>query len=140
VTQARYGDLGSARLLGRLPVADRPAAAPGRKRVPQATGTGSDLERFKVLAACQGADPELFFGPDPDAGHESIRNRRTRVAAALGYCGVCDVRDACLAWALANVERGIWGGTTEEERSNQLGRALKNPPKRREGSDDQTNK
>ena len=36
---------------------------------------------------------------------------------ALAHCGVCRVRDVCLAWAVRSGERyGVWGGTTEQHR------------------------
>ena len=36
---------------------------------------------------------------------------------ALAYCGGCQRREHCLAWALKNGERyGVWGGLTEQQR------------------------
>jgi WhiB family redox-sensing transcriptional regulator len=62
-------------------------------------------------AACQSADPELFFPisalavPDRD------------VARAKVICGSCRVRPQCLEYAMASGPvQGIWGGTTDEER------------------------
>lgn len=57
-------------------------------------------------AACRDRDAEMFFCLEP----ESVRR-------ALALCGRCEVREACLAQALARREVfGIWGGTTETER------------------------
>jgi WhiB family transcriptional regulator, redox-sensing transcriptional regulator len=56
--------------------------------------------------ACYGIDPEIFF---PTTEEEA--------GLALAYCGVCLVRDTCLAWAIRAGERyGVWGGTTEQHR------------------------
>ena len=56
--------------------------------------------------ACYGIDPEIFF---PTTEEEA--------GMALAYCGVCRVRDVCLAWAIRAGERyGVWGGTTEQHR------------------------
>jgi WhiB family transcriptional regulator, redox-sensing transcriptional regulator len=57
-------------------------------------------------SACYGLDPEVFF---PTTEEEA--------GLALSYCGVCRVRELCLAWAVHNGERyGVWGGTTEQTR------------------------
>ena len=38
-------------------------------------------------------------------------------SVALAFCGVCRIREECLAWALKNGERyGVWGGLTEQQR------------------------
>jgi WhiB family redox-sensing transcriptional regulator len=63
------------------------------------------------LAACQSADPELFF-PISSLGAGSHE-----VARAKAVCRQCQVRSQCLSHALASRQvQGIWGGTTEEER------------------------
>lgn len=61
---------------------------------------------WRDSARCAEVDPELFF---PEKGHSPM--------AARLICGRCEVRLACLAWALAHpgVE-GVWGGLTERER------------------------
>jgi WhiB family redox-sensing transcriptional regulator len=38
------------------------------------------------------------------------------VAKARAICAHCGVKLQCLAWALANNEVGVWGGTTASER------------------------
>jgi len=60
--------------------------------------------------ACQGEDPELFF-PIAATGPALAR-----VIAAKAVCFRCAVRAACLSYALATGQAGIWGGTTQEER------------------------
>ena len=60
--------------------------------------------------ACQGEDPELFF-PIAAAGPALAQ-----VIAAKAVCFRCAVRAACLSYALATGQAGIWGGTTQEER------------------------
>lgn len=66
----------------------------------------SPPDHWQELSACYGLDPEVFF---PTTEEEA--------GLALSYCGVCSVRDVCLAWAVRNGERyGVWGGTTEQQR------------------------
>ncbi len=60
--------------------------------------------------ACRGEDPELFF-PITAAGQALAQ-----VLAAKAVCFRCAVRAACLSYALATGQAGIWGGTTQEER------------------------
>lgn len=62
-------------------------------------------------AACRDRDPELFF-PRETAGPEF----EAQVEAARAICGVCDVRQECLAFALSFGETGVWGGTTDADR------------------------
>jgi WhiB family transcriptional regulator, redox-sensing transcriptional regulator len=59
--------------------------------------------------ACRGEDPELFF-PVTAAGPALAQ-----VLAAKAVCFGCAVRAACLSFALATGQAGIWGGTTQEE-------------------------
>jgi WhiB family redox-sensing transcriptional regulator len=55
-------------------------------------------------------DPEVFFPPQGEAG-------RDVAADARETCAGCDVREQCLAWALAHsVDHGVWGGLTGHER------------------------
>jgi WhiB family redox-sensing transcriptional regulator len=58
----------------------------------------------RALCAQTGAD---FFFPEPGS---SVRE-------AKRICGMCEMRSACLEYALANDERfGVWGGLSEKER------------------------
>jgi WhiB family redox-sensing transcriptional regulator len=72
-------------------------------------------ESWQDSALCAQTDPEAFY---PEKGGS------TREAKKV--CLVCEVRDDCLQYALANNERfGIWGGLSERER-----RKLLRDPKR----------
>jgi WhiB family redox-sensing transcriptional regulator len=53
--------------------------------------------------ACLGENPDIFFS-------------EATVAEARSICAVCEVRDACLAFALKREQAGVWGGLTEKER------------------------
>jgi WhiB family redox-sensing transcriptional regulator len=57
-------------------------------------------------ALCAQVDPEIFF---PGKGG-SVRNPKR-------ICGMCEVRQPCLDYALETSQAfGIWGGFTERER------------------------
>ncbi|HYK32735.1 MAG TPA: WhiB family transcriptional regulator [Streptosporangiaceae bacterium] len=63
------------------------------------------------VAACRDAEPELFF-PLSATSASSAQVRRAKL-----ICASCQVRSACLDYALDHrQEQGIWGGLTEEER------------------------
>ena len=83
---------------------------------------------WQAAAACRGMDSDDFFHPPK----ERARGRRRRVAAARAVCQGCPVIRECLAHALAAPEPyGIWGGLSEEERAERLGRqSLRNPARR----------
>jgi WhiB family redox-sensing transcriptional regulator len=62
-------------------------------------------------AACQTADPELFF---PVAGAGAAL---AEIARAKAVCGRCPVREQCLDYAIESGQaHGVWGGTTVDER------------------------
>ena len=68
-------------------------------------------------AACQEADPELFF---PVAARGPATGE---IARAKAVCATCRVRRQCLQYALATHQiHGVWGGTTEDERQLHLRR------------------
>jgi WhiB family redox-sensing transcriptional regulator len=68
-------------------------------------------------AACQEADPELFF---PVAAHGPGARETDRAKAV---CAACRVRRQCLQYALATHQlHGVWGGTSEDERQLQARR------------------
>ena len=70
-----------------------------------------DESLWRDSAACQGADPELFF-PLTESGQSLVQVRQ-----AKRICRVCQVQRACLTWALQHaMSEGIWGGSTETER------------------------
>ncbi len=61
---------------------------------------------WQERALCSQTDPEAFF---PEKGGSTREAKR--------ICLGCEVKDACLEYALANDERfGIWGGLSERER------------------------
>jgi WhiB family transcriptional regulator, redox-sensing transcriptional regulator len=75
------------------------------------TTTADNLAEWWSLAACQSADPDLFF-PISGAGPA-----RVQVERAKAVCAACPVRSDCLRYALgAGPLQGVWGGLTEEER------------------------
>jgi WhiB family redox-sensing transcriptional regulator len=65
-------------------------------------------QSWRDRAACRGLDPTIFYpASDDDADAEPARQ----------VCRVCNVREACLEFALAAREReGVWGGATERDR------------------------
>lgn len=70
-------------------------------------------------AECVDMDVELFFpSENTSAKAESLSGK--------SVCGYCNVREACLEYALATRQReGIWGGITSRERRRLL--ALSEP-------------
>ena len=78
-----------------------------------ADAPGRDEGYWRRRAACRGEDPELFF-PVGSAGSAAL----AQIAEAKKICARCPVRRACLVFAMATrQEYGIWGGLTEDERS-----------------------
>ena len=77
-------------------------AAHAYRRAAAAAVAGSTTNR----AACQAADPGLFF---PDLGDAAAE------AKAIAICAGCPARAACYAGAVERGERwGIWGGSNFE--------------------------
>lgn len=78
------------------------------------------LADWRARSACLHVDPELFFpvGSAGPAVHQ--------VDEAKRVCGSCEVRSACLEWALeAKQEHGVWGGLTEDERRSLRRRTMR---------------
>ena len=91
----------------------RPARPGTTRRV-----AGPDFD----AAACQTADPDLFFGPDG----ERERDRQRREAQAKAICAGCPIRAACLTFALNTRQNfGIWGAANEAERRAMIRRAAR---------------
>ena len=68
--------------------------------------------QWRSVAACRSADPDLFF-PISASGPAL-----EQVVEAKAICAGCRVRRECLAFALRTEQvHGIWGGTTEHERT-----------------------
>jgi WhiB family redox-sensing transcriptional regulator len=79
-------------------------AAQPRHRSPAAPAPFA--ARWRELAACRGADLNLFF---PGRGESAEPARRV--------CAGCPVREPCLDYALSNgIIHGIWGGLAERDR------------------------
>jgi WhiB family transcriptional regulator, redox-sensing transcriptional regulator len=78
---------------------------PGRPELEVVAPAITDDE-WQERALCAQTDPEAFF---PEKGGSTREAKR--------ICMGCEVRDACLEYALAHDERfGIWGGLSERER------------------------
>jgi len=97
--------------VGYAPAQDAVAGRPQLSVVPDHAGFGYaepaiDDEQWQERALCAQTDPEAFF---PEKGGSTREAKR--------ICLGCEVKDACLDYALANDERfGIWGGLSERER------------------------
>jgi WhiB family redox-sensing transcriptional regulator len=88
-------------------------------------GPNADLWDWQLSAACRGVDSSLFFHPEGERGAA----RSSREQAAKEVCMRCPVRAECAAHALAVREPyGVWGGLTEDEREEMLGRARHRGP------------
>jgi len=65
---------------------------------------------WHARAACRTADPELFFTDGQGGGRGSADK-------AKAVCAGCPVTARCLRDALSrDLQHGIWGGTTADER------------------------
>lgn len=59
--------------------------------------------QWQTRAACEGADPDIFFG--------------SGIKKALEYCNSCPVQIDCLEYAITEkIHDGIWGGKTPQQR------------------------
>lgn len=77
-------------------------------------------EDWRDRAACRGKPTEWWFPSDDGEGPGYLTGLIRR---GKQVCARCDVRDACLAYALANHERhGVWGGLTPTERRHEAWR------------------
>lgn len=75
---------------------------------------------WRSRAACLGVDPELFF-PIGNTGPALAQ-----AAEAKAVCAKCEVQQVCLHWAIDNnQDSGVWGGTSEDERSTLKRRAAR---------------
>jgi WhiB family transcriptional regulator, redox-sensing transcriptional regulator len=70
-----------------------------------------DAEDWREKASCRSVDPDLFF-PVGTTGIALVQ-----IEHAKSVCQQCDVKQACLDFAIqTNQDSGVWGGTSEEER------------------------
>lgn len=68
-------------------------------------------QTWRQHGACRGIDPDIFYPVDDDDDAEGAKE----------VCGSCQVRQACLEFALVTHERdGVWGGATERERRRMI--------------------
>lgn len=84
------------------------AGRPQLSLVPEHIDVDPEAEddQWQERALCAQTDPEAFF---PEKGGSTREAKR--------ICQGCEVKDACLEYALAHDERfGIWGGLSERER------------------------
>lgn len=58
-------------------------------------------------AACRGCDPSMFV---------SGMGQNDLIQLAKAVCARCPVTEPCLESAIERNEKGVWGGTTPEER------------------------
>lgn len=95
------------------PHGEKPTTRAARPRKGPSLPSRPD-DDWREQGACREESPSLFFAPD----FENPQQRRFREATAKAICARCPVRTACRAYALQTGELyGIWGGTTERERS-----------------------
>lgn len=72
----------------------------------------SPWESWRLLAACRGMDGNVFH---PEQGRPSTERKHTSEPRQV--CSRCPVQPECLEHAIEVGERkGVWGGTTENER------------------------
>ena len=75
----------------------------------------SDNE-WQQRGACRGPQSVAFFPPN---SFERKEERDARETKAKSICGMCDVRQPCLEYAIAIKEpNGVWGGMNENERKS----------------------
>jgi WhiB family transcriptional regulator, redox-sensing transcriptional regulator len=103
---AAGGAAGIATETAQAGTAGRPQLSVVPDRVEFDPATTPDEDQWQERALCAQTDPEAFF---PEKGGSTREAKR--------ICMGCEVRDACLEYALAHDERfGIWGGLSERER------------------------
>ena len=64
--------------------------------------------------ACVGEDPKYWMSTSEEEKTQEIREN---VQVAVQICRKCPVQSECLSHAMKYLELGIWGGTTDIERS-----------------------
>lgn len=74
---------------------------------------GTDYAPKPRNGACTGKPVDWFFPEAPRTRQSIINNRE-----ALHICNECDIKDACLQYALEFELHGIWGGTMPKEREH----------------------
>jgi WhiB family redox-sensing transcriptional regulator len=81
-------------------------------RLPSLSSTAQPVEEeWRYDAACAGMEHDLFF-PVGQGADALIQTRQ-----AKDVCDRCQVRDACLTFAIDTDQTdGVWGGLSETER------------------------
>lgn len=75
---------------------------------------------WQLEAACRGMASSVFFHPWNERGP----TRLEREERAKAICAECPVIEACRTHAIAVRENyGVWGGLTEDERQQLIGRS-----------------
>lgn len=88
------------------PVTSAPGAPTSARQAMNPEGAAASVPSWQDEALCAQTGADFFF-PEPGS---SVRE-------AKSICGRCEMRSACLEYALANDERfGVWGGLSEKER------------------------
>ena len=84
-------------------------------------GPALDQWEWQLDGACREQDTELFFHPENERGPSRVN----RELAAKAVCAGCPVLLQCREHALAAREPyGVWGGLSEHDREELLGRGL----------------
>lgn len=83
----------------------------------------------KAPPPCSRENPDIFFTKDffdePDS-FKTTDSFYENESAAKEVCSKCPLKFDCFLFAFESNQRGIWGGTTEKERTNiKRGRAVK---------------
>ena len=77
---------------------------------------------FDGTQACANLDTELFFSPNTDE-FEETKPKPADYRQAKAICKTCEWQTPCLSWALSEpMVMGVWGGTSERERSRMRGK------------------
>ena len=64
------------------------------------------VQSWREIAACKGVRPSLFY---PENEGEERK--------AKAVCGLCEVREPCLEFAISSGEpEGVWGGLNSRQR------------------------
>lgn len=67
-----------------------------------------------IDAPCIAVGFDFFFQEEEE---KTKRKEYLALETAKKICMSCEYQKPCLDWALKNREKGIWGGTTEQDRN-----------------------
>ncbi len=80
-----------------------------------ATSYEPKLEKIQQQGRCRNMSPDIHFG----TASETLDERSAREKAAKEICRQCIVVDDCLLYAIQHdINTGIWGAHTPDERQN----------------------